>query len=85
MIEVSDFFTQDEIFQQRRTAVACFQRVLIVVDANALIGGEKLAAAVFSVLLQVVPLVVVVRRQFCGMRFRVRLMLCFGRLFFCVA
>ena len=42
VIEVRDLFAKDEIFQQRRTAIARFERVLIVVDANALIGREKL-------------------------------------------
>ena len=38
MVEVGNLFAQDEIFEQRRATLAGFQRVLIIVDAHALIG-----------------------------------------------
>ena len=43
MIEVHDLFTQDVIFQERRSASAAAQGVLVVADAQALIGGERFA------------------------------------------
>ena len=39
VVEMRDFLAQNEIFQKRRAALARFERVLIVVDANALIGS----------------------------------------------
>src|SRR6185436_188649 len=66
MIEVSDLFTEDEIFEQAGTTIACFERVLIVVYPHPLVGSKKLAPAVFCVLLQVVDLGVVISRiKFC--------------------
>ena len=75
VIEVGDLFPKDEILQQCRTTVAGLERILVVVDANALIGGEKLAAAVFGVFCEVIQFRIIgpvsgVRRQLhrCGFR-----------------
>ena len=43
VVEMSDFFTQDEIFQQRRTARIGSQGVLIVGDSHTLICGQDYA------------------------------------------
>src|SRR5215208_5740489 len=40
MVEVSDFLASVEIFQQRRTTFSDGQRVVGVVDANALLCGQ---------------------------------------------
>ena len=50
VIEVRDLLPQNEIFEQGWTAIAGLERVLIVIDANALIRGQELAGAVFSIL-----------------------------------
>ncbi len=42
MIEMRDLLTQDEVLQQRRTARAHLERVLVVAYANALICRERL-------------------------------------------
>ena len=49
VVEMRDLFTQDEILQQGRAAIACFEGVLIVVDAETLIGGEKLVGRILSI------------------------------------
>ncbi|MCW0414557.1 hypothetical protein NB689_000311 [Xanthomonas sacchari] len=41
VIEVGDLFAQDEVFQQRRPARGGAQRVLVVGDRNALVGGQR--------------------------------------------
>ena len=41
VIEVHDFFTQDMILEQRGASVAAAQRILVITDAQALIGGER--------------------------------------------
>ena len=41
VIEVGDLFAEDEILQEGRAAGAGFQRVLIVGNRNALIGGQR--------------------------------------------
>ena len=41
MVEVSDFFAQDQVFQQRGPARVGLQRILVVADDQALIGGER--------------------------------------------
>lgn len=43
MVEMGDFFPQDEIFQQRQAARSGAQGVLIIGDAHALIGGQRIA------------------------------------------
>ena len=40
MVEVRDLLTQVEIFQQRWSALSRFERILIVIDSEALIGRE---------------------------------------------
>ncbi len=40
MVEMEDFFAKHEIFEQRRSARSRFEAVLIVGNANALIGGQ---------------------------------------------
>ena len=42
MVEMGDLFAQMEIFEQSRAALARFQRVLVVRDRQALIGGQDL-------------------------------------------
>jgi len=41
VIEMGDFFAQDEILQQRRAARIRPERVLIVGDREALVGSER--------------------------------------------
>ena len=41
VIEVRDLFAQDEVFEQRRTAQARLERILVVRDGHALIGRER--------------------------------------------
>src|SRR6185312_9244396 len=40
MIEVGDLLAEDEILQQARAAHAALQRVLVVRDRDALVGGQ---------------------------------------------
>ncbi len=58
VVEVRDFFPQDEIFQQRRAAGAGAQRVLIVGDAHALVGCQRLVLTAFAEGLQRAKLIV---------------------------
>ena len=44
VVEMRDLFAQDEIFEQRRPAQPGFQRVLVVRDRHALVGGQRLPA-----------------------------------------
>ena len=44
VIEVRNLFAEDEIFQQRRAAQTGLERILVVGDRDALIGGETLTA-----------------------------------------
>ena len=46
MIEVGDLLAKDEVLERGRPAQADLQRVLVVGDAHALIGRERLAAAI---------------------------------------
>ncbi|MNS85587.1 hypothetical protein D3C72_1194550 [compost metagenome] len=46
VIEVRNFFTQDEVFQQRRPAHARLERMLVVGNRHALVGRQRLTAAV---------------------------------------
>ena len=52
MIEMRDLLAKDEILQQGRPALARLERVLIVVDAQALIGGQKLITAILGIFFQ---------------------------------
>ena len=40
MIEVSDLFPQDKVFQKQGARMPCFQGVLIVGELQSLLGGE---------------------------------------------
>src|ERR1700733_628294 len=40
MIEMRDLFAQDEILKQSRAAHSCSQRILIIRNRKALIGGQ---------------------------------------------
>src|SRR6185503_15227814 len=64
MIEVRDLLTKYEILEKGGPAIAGFEGILIVVDSNALIGGESLAGTVFGVLCQIVEFEIV--RARCG-------------------
>ena len=46
VIEVRDLFAQDEVFEQRRTAQARLERILVVRNGHALIGRERATAGV---------------------------------------
>ena len=52
MVEMGDFFPQDEVFQQGWPARACAKGVLIVSNAHALIGGQRKTFAAFAVRLK---------------------------------
>ena len=43
VIEMRDLFAQDEVFKQGRPARAALQRILVIRDRNALIGGQHFA------------------------------------------
>jgi hypothetical protein len=45
VVEVRDLLAQDEVFEQRRPASSRLERVLVVVDARAVIGRERFAGA----------------------------------------
>ena len=42
VIEVGDFFAEDEVLEQRRSAQSRLERTLIVGDRHALVGGQRL-------------------------------------------
>ena len=46
VVEVRNLFPQDEIFQQRRPAQPSLERVLVIADGYALVGGQPLVAGV---------------------------------------
>jgi hypothetical protein len=46
VIEVRDLLAQDEVLQQRRPAQSGLERVLVVADGHALVGGQHLATGV---------------------------------------
>ena len=48
VVEVGDLLAEVEVLEQRRAALAGLQRVLVVVDRNALVRRERLARAGFS-------------------------------------
>jgi hypothetical protein len=56
VVKVRDFFTHDEVFQQRRPARAGLQGVLVIRDFHALIGAQGLASGVGAKLFQAVEL-----------------------------
>ncbi len=57
MIKMRDLFAHDEIFQQRRSPLACLERILIVVDADSLICGEVLILALLGEVCELILLV----------------------------
>ena len=46
MVKMGQLFAQDEVFQQRRAAQAKLERVLVVGNCHALVGGEHLACRI---------------------------------------
>ena len=46
VVEVRDLLAQDEVFEQRRPAQPRLQRILVVRDRHALIGGQRAAGRV---------------------------------------
>lgn len=53
VIEVSDLFTENEVFQECRTALARLQSVLIIIDGGPLIRGQRFAEAALGVTQQI--------------------------------
>ncbi len=53
VIEVRDFFTHGEVFQQRRAARAGLQRVLVVGDFHALVRAQRLPVGLRAELFEV--------------------------------
>ena len=64
MIKMGDFFPQDEVFQQSWPTVSGAQRVLIVRNAHALIGGQGKILASFAKTVQRVEFVTCDVRRF---------------------
>ena len=56
MIEVRDFFTHDEIFEQRRSARTGLEGVLVVGNLDALISRQGLIRRVRAELLKTIEL-----------------------------
>ena len=56
VIEVGDLLPEDEVLEERRAAGPGLQRVLVVVDPQALVGGEELLVRDLPVLLELVLL-----------------------------
>ncbi|MNP06390.1 hypothetical protein D3C76_983700 [compost metagenome] len=56
MVKVRDFFTHDEVFQQRWPSGAGFQGVLIVRHLHALIGTQGLTGGVGTEFFQAIEL-----------------------------
>nr|GFD38935.1 hypothetical protein [Tanacetum cinerariifolium] len=50
VVEVRHLLAEQEVFEQRGAALAAFQRVLVVVDAQALVAGQVFAVAFVTVL-----------------------------------
>ena len=48
VVEVRDLFTQNEVFEEGRTAQPGLQRVLVVGNRDALIGGQRPFARIHS-------------------------------------
>ncbi|STV91245.1 Uncharacterised protein [Klebsiella michiganensis] len=64
VVKMGDFFAQDKIFQQRGAAFARAQRVLVVCDAYALIGGKRKILAAFTLFFKGIELFAVRIRGF---------------------
>ena len=56
VVEVGDLLAEDEVLQQGRAARPRLQRVLVVRDLDALIGGERLALRVLPLALEILAL-----------------------------
>ncbi|MCY1333938.1 hypothetical protein D9M69_196790 [compost metagenome] len=56
VVEVGDLLPHDEVFQQGRTPLAGAQAVLVVGDARAGIGGQRLVGGVFAEAFELVQL-----------------------------
>ncbi len=56
VVEVGDLLPEDEVFQERRAAGADLEGVLVVVDPQALVGGEELLVRDLPVLLELLLL-----------------------------
>ncbi len=74
MVKVGNFLAQDKIFQQRRAAAAGAKRILIVGDAHALIGGQRMIFAAFTKGVEGGELIIRGLGRFCcrGRRLRAR-------------
>jgi hypothetical protein len=48
VVEVGDLLAQDEVFEQRGPTRAGFERVLVVRDLHALVGGERMVARIHA-------------------------------------
>ena len=48
VVEVGELLAQQEVFEQRRAALARTQAVLVVGDTGAVVGGQRLAGGVFT-------------------------------------
>ena len=48
VVKMRDFFTHDEIFEQRRAASTDFQGVLIVGNLHSLIGAQRLVRCIVT-------------------------------------
>src|SRR6478609_1638981 len=52
MVEMGDLLPQDEVLEQRRTAQARLQRVLVVRYRHALVGGDALSGGIHAYAVQ---------------------------------
>ena len=62
MVEVGDLLAKDEVFEERAAALACLERVLIVVDPETLICRQVLSFRILAERVQVMHLRVPVSR-----------------------
>jgi len=60
VIEVRELLAHDEVFEQRRTAFTCLQRVLIISDLHALVRGEGFARGIGAEGFELIELGVVI-------------------------
>src|SRR4029450_378109 len=58
VVEVGDLLAEDEVLEERRSARARLERVLVVVDPRAVIGRQQLVGAAFAKRLQGLELVI---------------------------
>nr|GFD03129.1 hypothetical protein [Tanacetum cinerariifolium] len=50
VVEVGHLLAEEEVFEQRGAALAALQRVLVVIDAEALVAGQEFAVTFVAVL-----------------------------------